>query len=102
MADVALPWYRSRILQGILTVAATQLVKHVSTHYSLDIMTVWGTAVPDIVNGVMDGISALALGWAAHARISPKVPIPQIITGTKDTADKINAMVADATPDPKP
>jgi hypothetical protein len=88
--DIAMPWYRSRILQGILTVAVTQLVKHVAAHYDID-MTVWGTAVPDIVNGAMDGMSAIALAWAAHARISPTVPIPPVITGTKGAADKINA-----------
>lgn len=95
MADdkpqVALPWYRSRIMQGLLTILATQLVKHVQAHYALDISVAWGSAVPDIVNGAMDGIGALALGWAAHARVSPKVPIPPVMTLTKGAADELNA-----------
>lgn len=88
--NTAIVWYRSRIMQGLLTILATQLVKHAQSHYSLDISAMWGSAVPDIVNGTMDGIAALALMWAGHARVSPKVPIPSVVTLTKSSADSIN------------
>ena len=90
MADIALPWYKSRIIQGLLTVFVTQVVKHVTDHYHID-LTVWGTAVPDIVNGTMDGIGFVALAWAGHARVSPKVPIPNVVTLTQNKADNINS-----------
>ena len=87
---VAIPWYRSRIMQGLLTVFVTQLVKHVQSHYNIDV-SIWGTAVPDIVNGVMDGVGVAALAWAGHARVAPQVPIPQVVTLTKAAADEVNA-----------
>jgi hypothetical protein len=87
---VAIPWYRSRIMQGLLTVLVTQLIKHVQGHYNVDI-SVWGSAVPDIVNGTMDGVGLAALAWAGHARVAPRVPIPQVVTLTKAGADHVNS-----------
>lgn len=86
---MAIPWYRSRITQGLLTVLFSQVVRRIQSKYSID-LSVWGTSVVDLVNGTTDGLSLIALYWAAHARLSPKVPIPPVVTLTKSAADELN------------
>lgn len=85
----AIPWYKSRILQGILTVAVTQLIGRVQAQYHVD-LSVMGISVTDIVSWLMDMISAGALAWAAHARIALSVPIPPVVTLTKSEAEAAN------------
>lgn len=89
---VALPWYRSRILQGLLTIVVSQLVARIQTQFHIDFM---GMSVTDIVNWLMDAITAGAVYWATHARLAPQVPIPPVVTLTKSAADQLN------TPPPK-
>lgn len=87
--DIAVAWYRSRILQGLLTVLVTQMISRVQAQYHLD-LAVMGFGVNDIVSWLMDLISAAALTYAAHARVAPSVPIPPVVTLTKSEADKVN------------
>ncbi len=86
-APAALPWYRSAVLQGILTVIVTQLIGRVQAKYHVD-LSVFGLNVNDIVSWAMDALSAAALAYAAHARVAKPLPA---ITGTQASADKANA-----------
>lgn len=88
MTDVAVPWYRSRILQGLLTIVVSQVVARVQAQFHIDFM---GMSVTDIVNWLMDAITAGAVYWATHARVAPAVPIPPVVTFTKSAADQMNA-----------
>jgi hypothetical protein len=96
---VAIPWYKSRIIQGVLTIVVTQVVKRVQAKYNVDV-TVWGTAVPDVVGAAMDGLSSAAAWWAVHARSSPKVPIPPVVTLTQAGADQVNTAAGVTPKDP--
>lgn len=91
----ALPWYRSRILQGLLTILVSQAVARVQAQFHIDFM---GMSVTDIVNWLMDAITAGAIYWATHARVAPAVPIPPVVTLTKSEADQINATGATNAP----
>jgi hypothetical protein len=90
---VAIPWYRSRIMQGLVTVVVTQLVAKIEAHYHVD-LSVLGISVDDAVQGVMNAIAAFAAYWAIHARVSPAVPIPQIVTVTAAKAEQLNTAPA--------
>lgn len=83
----AAPWYKSKILQGILTIVVTQLIGKLQTLYHFD-TTLLGFGINDIVAWLMDVISAAAAFYATHARITQKA-VP-IMTGTQSTADQIN------------
>jgi hypothetical protein len=85
--QTALPWYRSRILQGLLTIVVSQIVARVQAQFHIDFM---GMSVTDIVNWLMDAITAGAVYWATHARVAPQVPIPPVVTLTQNQADQIN------------
>jgi len=83
----AIPWYKSRILQGILTIIFTQVIARVQSLYHIDFM---GMSVTDIVNWLMDVISAAGAYWATYARVMPSVPIPPVVTLTKSAAEAAN------------
>jgi hypothetical protein len=85
---MAIPWYKSRILQGLLTIVVTQIVAKVQSQWHVDFM---GISVTDIVSWLMNIISAGAVYWATHARVAPTVPIPPVVTGTQAQADVINS-----------
>lgn len=89
-APVAIPWYKSTVLRGILTIIVTQIVGKLQTQYHFD-TTVAGLGVNDIVSWVMDGISAGALAYMTHGRVTQRAA-PAIV-GTKSTADQINATI---------
>jgi len=83
----AAPWYKSKILQGILTIVVTQLIGKLQTLYHFD-TTLLGFGINDIVAWLMDLISAAALAYTTHARVTQKT-VP-VMTGTQTTADQIN------------
>lgn len=83
----AIPWYQSRILQGLLTIVVSQVISRVQARYHVDFM---GMSVTDIVGWIMDAISAAGVYWATHARVAPSVPIPAVITLTKAQATEAN------------
>lgn len=84
----AIPWYKSKILQGIITGVVAQLISKVQVRYNLD-LSVWGITANDIVSWTMDVITALAVGYTAHARINQTVTPPTIVL-TKKQAEDIN------------
>jgi hypothetical protein len=83
----AIPWYNSTVLRGILTIVVTQAVSRVQAQYHID-FTVLGLGVNEIVAWIMDVISAAALAYMAHGRVTQKAS--SIITGTQSAADQIN------------
>lgn len=85
----AAPWYKSKILQGILTIVVTQVIGKLQTLYHFD-TTLLGFGINDIVAWLMDIISAGAAFYATHARVTQKT-VP-VMTGTQTTADQINAV----------
>jgi hypothetical protein len=91
MADdqtpAAIPWYQSKVLQGVVTGLVAQVVSKVQAKYNFDI-TVLGITVNDLVSGVMDLITLVAVGWTARARLTQKTS-PQIVA-SQPKADSIN------------
>lgn len=85
----AIPWYRSRILQGLLTIVVSQVIAKVTAQYHID-FAVLGLTADNIVQWIMDGISAGAVYWATHARVALSVPIPAVVTFTQSAADQAN------------
>lgn len=90
MADpvptTVIPWYQSRVLQGIVVTAVSQLIsqtKFASLFTSDNVTT--------IIGYVFDGISALSLWYAAHARATKASP-PLVSSQAK--ADAINTASA--------
>lgn len=82
----AIAWYRSHILQGILTVVVSQVIAKVTAQYHID-FAVLGLDVNSVVEWLMNIISAAAVAYATHARVTK--PIPPV-TLTKTEADKAN------------
>lgn len=95
MADdptpVAIPWYRSQQLQAILTIVFTQVLARVSAYvqakYQFDV-AVLGLTPGELVEWAMDGLSAAAVYWATHARVTQKTA-PKIVS-SQPKADVIN------------
>jgi len=91
MADdtppAAIPWYRSRIIQGIVAGVVAQVISRLQAQYHFDI-TVWGFTANDIVSAIMDGITAIAVAYTAHARVM-QTTAPQIVSN-QPKADVIN------------
>jgi len=81
-----IPWYKSRILQGILAslvsqaLARSNLASVISSDQALAIIN-WG----------LDGISAAALAYATHARVTKPSPPVSL---TKASAASDNAAAA--------
>lgn len=90
MTAVALPWYRSRIVVGIATIVATRLLDYAQKQWHFD-ASVLGVTVNDLVSFILDGIAAVSAYVALHARVAPSVPIPPVVTLTKNQADQLNA-----------
>lgn len=84
----AIPWYRSTVLVGILTAVCTQVIARVQAKYHVD-LAVFGINANDLAGWVLDGISAAAVAWAAHGRVTQKAS-PQV-TLKPSTAKAINA-----------
>ena len=87
LEPVAIPWYKSKILQGILTGIVAQIVARLQSVYHIDI-TVWGLDVPSLVQWLMDLITAGAIAYTTHARVTQK-SAPAVVA-TKKQADDIN------------
>jgi hypothetical protein len=82
----AIPWYKSRILQALLTVVVTQVAAKISAQYHIDFV-VLGLDANSVVQWLMDVISAGAVAYATHARVAKPTPP---ITLTQTGADKAN------------
>jgi len=80
-----IPWYQSRVIQGIIVTFVSQLISQTkfASLFTSD-------NVAAIIGYVFDGISAIALWYAAHARAT-KVNPP--IVSSKTKADVINQEV---------
>jgi hypothetical protein len=99
MNDVpAIPWYRSHILQGILTVVVTQLIAKITALWHIN-FALFGLDVNSIVEWLMNIISAAAVAYATHARATK--PIPPI-TFTQTGADKANLTASPLSPKETP
>lgn len=83
----AIPWYRSRILQGLLTILVTQVAAKVAAQFHIN-FALFGLDVNSIVQWLMDLSSAGALAYATHARTTKPVPP---VTLTKAEATAVNA-----------
>lgn len=87
---VAIPWYKSRVLQGILIAVVSQGILRVKQQFGLD-LTLYGVDANSGAAWLLDVISALALAYSTRARISG--PMPPVVTTTQPKADAINNLV---------
>lgn len=89
MADeqpAAIPWYHSAVLRGILAAFFTQILARIASTYHID-LSVWGLNVDTCVQIALDGISAAALAYATHGRVTKVMPT---VVLTQKTADQLN------------
>lgn len=79
-----IPWYKSRVLQGLIASAVTGILAHfhLSSYFT-------SADISGIVDWIMDGISFAALVYAAHGRVTKPSPPVAI---SKAAADKANAV----------
>lgn len=97
-APVAIPWYKSAVLKGILIAVITQLIDKIQIHYHMN-LSLFGLNPQDIADWAMDAISAAAMGYAVHGRVTKPAPV---VTLTKAKAEAINEQPAPlATPAPE-
>jgi hypothetical protein len=85
-APVAIPWYKSAVLRGILIAVLTQVLDKVQIRYHMN-LSVFGLNAQDVADWAMDAITAAAVGYAAHGRVTKPSPV---VTLTKAKADTIN------------
>jgi hypothetical protein len=85
----AAPWYTSKILQGILTIIVTQLIAKITAQFKID-FSVLGLDANSVVAWLMNIISVAGAAYAARAKVTQKAA--PVMTGTKSTADQINAV----------
>lgn len=79
----SIPWYRSKILVGVLTAIAAQVLSRVQAKYHVD-ASVYGINANDLATWALDAISALGAGLAVHGRATQKAA--PAITLTKPPA----------------
>lgn len=85
----AIPWWKSTVFRGILTIVVTQVISKAQAQYHFD-ATVLGLGVNEVVGWIMDLISAGALAYMGHGRATA-TSLPTL-TGTQTTANQINAV----------
>ncbi len=81
-----IPWYRSKILQGILT----SIVAQVLARSKLSSIITSDQAV-QIIDFALDSISGAALAYAAHARVTKPIPPVSISKASADATNASNA-----------
>jgi len=97
-APVAIPWYKSAVLKGIIIAVLTQVLDKIQIRYHMN-LSVFGLDAQVIADWAMDAISAAAMGYAAHARVVKPSPV---VTLTKAKADAVNIQPPPlATPTPE-
>lgn len=96
-APAAVPWYNSQVLRSLLIAVVPQALLRLKTQFGID-LTTDGVDANMAVNVMMDAISAVAVYWAARARITKPMPT---ITLTKSQAEAINAVAPPTSPPAK-
>jgi hypothetical protein len=99
-ALVAVAFFKSRIMQGLLTVFVSMTINIITHKYKVD-FSLWGTSIPDIVQGITYVLCYAGLVWAGHARVASSVPIPSKVTFTTQEAKDLNIEAGATPPDPK-
>lgn len=84
---VAVPWYESKIMRGIVAGVVAQIISRVQSRYHFD-LSVFGLSVNDVVSGAMDAITAIAVAYTARARVN-QTATPAIVL-SKPQAAAIN------------
>jgi len=79
----AIPWYQSKVIQGVAVSVLSQILARTkfASLFTSDNVTA-------IVGYVFDGISAAALWYSTHARVTQK-SAPQVVS-SQTKADVIN------------
>lgn len=75
----AMPWYRSKIIVGILTAVLVQVLARLKAQYHID-FSLYGVTADQAAETVLDVISAIAASIALHGRVSQKAAPPISLT----------------------
>lgn len=97
----AIPWYRSAVLQGILTALAAQLLARVKAKYHLD-FAVYGVTADAAAQWALDAISAAAIAYAAHGRVAKPLPALTLTRGAANAANAADPSTPAPVPAPSP
>jgi hypothetical protein len=90
---VAIPWYKSAVLRGLIAIVVAQLITKAQARYHIN-FSVFGLDTNSIVDWVMNSISGLAVAYAVHGRVTKANPQ---ITSTQTKADAINEVTTKVT-----
>jgi hypothetical protein len=77
MSDIpaSVPWYKSAVLRGLIVIVISQGLRIIKDRYHID-LTLSGISADGIATWLLDIVSAVAVAYAAHGRISkPNPPI---------------------------
>lgn len=66
-----IPWYKSNVLRGLLMIVVSQVIAHIAQVYHVDFGLL---NAANIVDWLMDLISAFGVWYAANSRISHPTP----------------------------
>lgn len=78
-----IPWYRSKIIVGVVTAVVAQIAARVQSKYHID-FTVYGITADQLTAMALDGVSAIGAALALHGRATQKAA--PAITLTKPSA----------------
>jgi hypothetical protein len=85
-APAAIPWYESNILRGIVTGLVAQVLARLQSRFGMHLIPGLDT---ELVNWIMDAITAGAIAYTTRARVIQKVAPTLVLT--KQKAEDINA-----------
>lgn len=95
---VAIPWYKSQVLQGLLIAVVSQGILRIKQQFGID-LTIYGIDANSGAAWLLDVISALAIAYSARARIAS--PLPQVTATTAQAAALNNPPTAAPPETPK-
>lgn len=92
----AIPWYKSRVLVGLVTIVVSQVVDQVQKHYKIN-LGAFGISINDLVDYILDGVGVAAASWVAHARVTKPSPPVTLTKAAAVAANSIPTLSKDPT-----
>lgn len=87
--SVAIPWYKSAILKGVVVLVCTQILDRLQKQFHIDFM-VFGITPNDLADWVLEYVvTPAAAGYIVHARVTKPSPP---VTLTKAAANAANTL----------
>jgi hypothetical protein len=89
LSKIAMPFWHSQVLQGILAAALGQIFAAIKAKYHIDVPSLFGITADSAALWLLNAASAAALFYAAHGRITQKTA--PVLTISRTQAAALNA-----------